>query len=243
MRGKRDPARCGVRCWQKFACNNLKIALFGSNGYDPRHVARTSLIGRTGASFDSIPSRRYTFRMSKESKRTFLLKAANVIVKRDGAENLTLDALARETGLSKGGVLYHFPTKEALLKSMLENWIEGFESSINEALKVTHPGGGAWLRAFISASAAEENTPQSNSLSLLAAIANNYELLASARERAEVWQKQATSDFDPALATLLRLAADGLFWAELLDMAPPTGFLRAQVLDLMLTLANEQNST
>lgn len=181
--------------------------------------------------------------MTKESKRTFLLRAANAIVKRDGAENLTLDALARETALSKGGVLYHFPTKEALLKAMLENWIEGFESSINKALESTHPGGGAWLRAFIKASAYEESMLQSNALSLLAAIANDYELLALVRERAEVWQKQVASDFDPALATLLRLAADGLFWAELLSMAPPTGSLRTQVLDLMLRLASEQNSS
>lgn len=179
--------------------------------------------------------------MTKESKRTFLLTAANAIVQRDGAENLTLDALARETGLSKGGVLYHFPTKEALLKAMLENWIDGFESSINEALKSTPPGSGTWLRAFIRASAYDENVLPSNALSLLAAIAYDYELLALVRERAEVWQKQATSDFDPALATLLRLAADGLFWAELLGMAPPTGSLRTQVIDLMLRFAREQN--
>jgi len=180
--------------------------------------------------------------MIKESKRAFLLGAANIIVRRDGAESLTLDALAHETGLSKGGVLYHFPTKEALLKAMLENWMEGFESSINTALENTHSGGGAWLRAFIKTSADEESTLQSNALSLLAAIANNYELLAMVRERAEIWQKQVASDFDPALATLLRLAADGLFWTELLNMAPPTGSLRVQVIDLMLKLAGEQNA-
>lgn len=181
--------------------------------------------------------------MTKGSKRTFLLTAANVIIQRDGAENLTLDALARETGLSKGGVLYHFPTKEALLKAMLENWMEGFESSINESLESIPPGRGIWLRAFIKASANEENLLPRNALSLLAAIAHDYELLALVRERAEVWQKQATSEIDPARATLLRLAADGLFWAELLGMAPPTGALRTQVLDLMLRLASEQNSS
>jgi AcrR family transcriptional regulator len=180
--------------------------------------------------------------MPRISKRTHLLRAANTIVQRDGAESLTLDAVAHEAELSKGGVLYHFPTKEALLKAMLENWIEEFEASIRKALGSTHPGEGAWLRAFIKTSAEEEHTLQKNALALLAAIAHNYELLALVRERAAVWQQQAIDNFDPALATLLRLAADGLFWAELLDMAPPTGSLRTQVLDLMLRLAGERNS-
>lgn len=179
--------------------------------------------------------------MPKKSKRDFLLTAANTIVQRDGAESLTLDAVVRETSLSKGGVLYHFPTKEALLKAMIEKWIAGFEASIHTNLE----GGtqaGAWLRAFIKSSADEDQKLQTNSLAILAAIAHDHELLKLVREHAEAWQQQIANDFDPARATLLRLAADGLFWAELLDMAPPTGSLRTQVIDLMLKLANEGSS-
>jgi len=179
--------------------------------------------------------------MPKKSNRDFLLTAANTIVQRDGAERLTLDALVRETAMSKGGVLYHFPTKEALLKAMIENWIEGFEASIQTNLEGdTLPW--AWLRAFIKSSADEGPPLQTNSLALLAVIAHAHDLLELVRGHAETWQQQAANDVDPAKATLLRLAADGLFWAELLNMAPPTGILRTQVIDLMLELAKEDPS-
>lgn len=180
--------------------------------------------------------------MAKKSKRVFLIEVANNIVKRYGAEKLTLDELARESSLSKGGVLYHFPTKEALLKALLENWINDFEASINKTLEDAPSGKGAWIHAFIKASANEEPMSQNKALALLAVIAHDHELLGLVRKRTEVWQKQLIGDFDPALATLLRLAADGLFWAELLNLAPPKGNLRSQVLDLMLSLADGQNS-
>ena len=44
-----------------------------------------------------------------------LLDAAAVVVRRDGAQALTLDAVAAEAGVSKGGLLYHFKTKRELL--------------------------------------------------------------------------------------------------------------------------------
>jgi len=39
-----------------------------------------------------------------------------------GARHLTLDAVAREAGVSKGGLLYHFPSKEGLLTAMVESF-------------------------------------------------------------------------------------------------------------------------
>ena len=44
-----------------------------------------------------------------------ILDAAQRVAGREGAGNLTLDKVACECGLSKGGLLYNFPNKEALL--------------------------------------------------------------------------------------------------------------------------------
>jgi hypothetical protein len=46
----------------------------------------------------------------------------------------------------------------------------------------------------------------------------------------------AAGSDDPARATLARLAADGLWLADLLGLAPPTGDLREQVIERMLDL-------
>ena len=45
-----------------------------------------------------------------------LLKAAAEITALDGAANLTLDKVAERAGVSKGGLLYHYPNKQALLE-------------------------------------------------------------------------------------------------------------------------------
>jgi AcrR family transcriptional regulator len=62
-----------------------------------------------------------------------LLDAAAVVVRRDGAQALTLDAVAAEAGVSKGGLLYHFKAKRDLLDAMLEGWLEEFAAEIDAA--------------------------------------------------------------------------------------------------------------
>src|SRR5690348_13483576 len=49
-----------------------------------------------------------------------LLEAACTVAERSGVAALTLDAVAAEARVSKGGLLYHFPSKEALLSGMVD---------------------------------------------------------------------------------------------------------------------------
>ena len=53
-----------------------------------------------------------------------LLDAAIQVVSRDGLGALTLDAVAREAGVSKGGLTHHFATKDALVTAMLEHFAQ-----------------------------------------------------------------------------------------------------------------------
>jgi AcrR family transcriptional regulator len=45
------------------------------------------------------------------STRENILRAANLVVVEEGVSRMTLEAVAREAGVSKGGLLYHFPSK------------------------------------------------------------------------------------------------------------------------------------
>ena len=65
--------------------------------------------------------------------RARLLDAASAVVRREGAQALTLDAVAAEAGVSKGGLLYHFRSKRELLDGMLAGWLEEFASEIEAA--------------------------------------------------------------------------------------------------------------
>src|SRR5438128_11419615 len=80
----------------------------------------------------TIPSRRYSSRIMQRQKTTpqtidLILTAAERVVLRDGVLRLTVEAVAREAKLSKGGVLYHFATKESLIQAMLDRLIHNYE--------------------------------------------------------------------------------------------------------------------
>ena len=68
--------------------------------------------------------------MARPSRRAELLDAAIAVIRRDGARALTLDAVAAEAGVSKGGVLYHFASKRALIDGLLERWLDDFEAGL-----------------------------------------------------------------------------------------------------------------
>ena len=59
-----------------------------------------------------------------------ILDASERVVLRDGVGHLTLEAAATEAGLSKGGVLYHFPTRDSLVAAMVTRIIEQFDGDI-----------------------------------------------------------------------------------------------------------------
>jgi AcrR family transcriptional regulator len=60
-------------------------------------------------------------RADAERNRTRIVEAARCVVSRDGAE-ARMDAIAREAGVGVGTVYRRFPTKEALVASVLEDF-------------------------------------------------------------------------------------------------------------------------
>lgn len=55
-----------------------------------------------------------------------ILAAARLVISLHGVPKLTLEAVAAQAGISKGGLLYHFPTKEAMLQGLLMEYHCGF---------------------------------------------------------------------------------------------------------------------
>jgi AcrR family transcriptional regulator len=55
-----------------------------------------------------------------EEQRERILDELETLLIDEGAGVLTMDRVAEAAGLSKGGLIYHFPTKEALLAGFQE---------------------------------------------------------------------------------------------------------------------------
>ena len=164
-----------------------------------------------------------------------ILDAAERIVLRDGPGHLTLDAVAAETSLSKGGVLYHFATKDDLIRGMITRLIDQFEGEMAQLLEQDTDPAGRQTRAYLNALVDPPVAPPEQSericAALLAAAAHNPSLLEPVQDRVRSWQTRMVEDgLDPVMATIIRLACDGLWMTELLRLPPLDPKLRDQVI-------------
>jgi AcrR family transcriptional regulator len=168
-----------------------------------------------------------------------ILDAAESIVIRDGVARLTLDAAAAQAQLSKGGVLYHFRSRDLLVSGMVERLVAGFDTDLEaeEAADIASGAdvSGRYVRAYIRATVRESTTPEEVQRSragaaILAAMAAEPQLLEPLRTAFDRWQRRLVVDgVDPVQATVARLAADGLWLAELFGFAPLDQTLRGEV--------------
>jgi AcrR family transcriptional regulator len=170
--------------------------------------------------------------------RVKILVAANNVVVREGSNALTLDAVAKEAKVSKGGLLYHFPTKEALITGMVEALIDEADQSMlgmqaEDALKP-----GSWTRAYINSCRLSGET-DSISAALIPAAAGDPGLLDPLRRYYENWQEKMDEELeDTTKSTLIRLALDGLWLADLLCLASPQGERRQKFFDELISMVN-----
>jgi AcrR family transcriptional regulator len=168
-----------------------------------------------------------------------ILDACESIVIRDGVSRLTLDAAAAEATLSKGGVLYHFRTRDALVSAMVERMVERFDDDLAEECAADGAtdaeANGRYLRAYVRATLRAPRTPEDlrrerAGAAVLAAMASEPALLEPLRRSFERWQERLVTDgVDPVRASVARLAVDGIWLIELFGFAPLPEPLRSQV--------------
>jgi AcrR family transcriptional regulator len=179
-------------------------------------------------------------RVGTDTKARILVAAEDVVV-RDGVARLTLEAAATEAGLSKGGVLYHFPTRDALVAAMVDKIIEEFDRDIESHIGPDAVPGSftrAYIRATMAPASAQPDREDRLGAAVIAAAAAQPALMVPLQRAADRWQARLEDDgLDPAVATLLRLACDGLWLCDLFGLAPPSPALRDAVGDRLEQMA------
>ena len=166
--------------------------------------------------------------MPRGDTRAKLLDAAGAVIRRDCPQALTLDAVAAQAGVSKGGLLYHFKSKRELLDGLVDRWMDDFQRDIDAE-------SGNFARRYVAAN----DGAHAEEVGMLAALVADPQVLAAVRDRHETWQDRVANEGgDPVDATVARLAADGLWLADLLGTAPPRGQLRERVLARLLELCD-----
>lgn len=79
-----------------------------------------------------------------------ILVAARAIVRAEGPDQLTFDAVAAEVGVSKQAVLYWFPNKARLIEALVRPALESESAAGRSAIAAQTTAGDA-IRAYISA--------------------------------------------------------------------------------------------
>ncbi|EFQ84607.1 transcriptional regulator, TetR family [Aeromicrobium marinum DSM 15272] len=157
------------------------------------------------------------------STRDRLLDAFETLVVGAGSRSATLDAVAAEAGVSKGGLLYHFHSKDDLVEGMLDRLrAQGEDDTVRMRqapngpvdfyLETSVDSGSDFDRALIAtARIAQESDPRAS---------------AALADLREAWFGVLQEHLgDDSLARTIQLIGDGLYFDD------TTGLADARALD------------
>ena len=173
----------------------------------------------------------------RTSSRESILAAAESVVLKHGAAHLTLQAVARKAGVSKGGLLYHFPNKQTLLEGMIARRVEQCSEDRRRAEARFPRDKAALLKAIVESGLDDDDPSRQINAASLAAIANDQSLLGPVTEHNKRLFKElaAFKNFDRAGVVVL--AVHGLWLMETLQASPLTHRQRAGIRKELFSLA------
>lgn len=145
-----------------------------------------------------------------------ILAAARAIAAREGVAHISFEAVAREAGLSKGGVLYNFPTKRDLMAALLKEML-----AEHDALEAGLPQDAQHrtLRRHLASLNGLDTADSDLSMSILAVAAAEPDLLDPLRRAldADLARIEAEAT-DANLGRLIFFALQGLRFHALLSL-------------------------
>lgn len=168
-----------------------------------------------------------------------VLQAAERIVQRQGAGNLTYDQLVKESGVTRGGITYHFPTKDLLLRALMERDMQQWEAMEKNLRPRIDNQQAADLIGSMRAMTRTSDEQRRFVAGMLSAVTHDQELLEPVRElnRQRFRGQKGTSKEINLL--ILELAAAGLFWQDITRCHEVPAAMRKKVIARLEALAKE----
>lgn len=165
-----------------------------------------------------------TQKSRRERTKGALLDAAAEVVRSVGVANLTLDRVAEAAGVSKGGLLYHYPTKQALVAAMLERTLGRADERLNALAESNERASGSFAQAYLDYVRSGQPAELDSATGIFASAALDDGDLEPARAQFSQWQNRLLDNdgLDPTTALLARVVGDGLWLIDLFGLAPPS---------------------
>lgn len=158
---------------------------------------------------------------------------------RGGASDVTLESVAAEAGVSKGGLLYHFRNKEALYSALLEAAAD--DVSLSMARKLSQMSA---VRAYLEYSLPETDDEAAYFSALIAAVRSDDAVGPGGVDRlVEVfrrWEQPLLDEVpDPVLAETIRLVGYGLYLGSIAGLSTPPQYVLNELVERLVQAADQ----
>lgn len=172
-------------------------------------------------------------------RRQLLDQAARLSVE-EGLASISLQDVAAAAGVTKGGLLHHFPSKQVLVEAMFTDFLAALDREIDGLIAADSEPHGSFSRAYVEAMF-RQGDPGANSPCAVLGIA----MLTDPRLR-DLWAKWLAARLDRHRETddapeleLIRYAADGVWLADFMELRPAN---RTQLRNRLITATRRVSS-
>jgi AcrR family transcriptional regulator len=140
-----------------------------------------------------------------------VLDAVEAIVDREGPVGLTIDAVAKAAGITKGGLQYCFGSKDQMIDALFERWAEEYDKQFNELVERTKDPV-KFIRSYIAAARKCDRTQITRGAVMLATLMRSTKRMEQNRQ----WYRDKLAMFDLSTEAgrrmhLFYIAVEGVF--------------------------------
>lgn len=144
------------------------------------------------------------------STRDRLLTAFEDILIEDGERAATLEAVAAKAGVSKGGLLYHFTSKEALAAGLTDRLLTMIATDVDE-MKAAPEG----IVSYFIRTSVSTNSELDRTIIAAAHLAqgSHPKVKEALQKMQSIWLDVIRTEVsDPTVARVIMLLSDGLYY-------------------------------
>ncbi|MES2310459.1 MAG: TetR/AcrR family transcriptional regulator [Verrucomicrobiota bacterium] len=182
-----------------------------------------------------------------------ILDAAEKHVLDHGASSLTLEAVAKAAEVSKGGLLYHFPSKDELIKGLVKRVYEQWMICLQAAFAKEKPGKGHMARVLyrdtfdpqIPLDSPQWKRHQQLVAALAAAVSHNPNLILCCKASYQNFLNEFEKDELPLGNSLVMMCVyDAMWWSTVFGTYTLNESQKAalqKTLGNLLEIQNEEN--
>ncbi|QIG52336.1 TetR/AcrR family transcriptional regulator [Nordella sp. HKS 07] len=150
-----------------------------------------------------------------------LLEQAARLSLQEGLANMSLQGIATAAGVTKGGLLHHFPSKQALVEAMFTDFLAMLDREIDEQIAADDQTHGCFSRAYVEAMFRQGDSGMNSPCAVLGIAMLTDPGLRDlwAKWLAVRLERHRQTDGAPELE-VIRYAADGVWLADFMEARP-----------------------